>query len=275
MTWYCFSFRQALLGCIFVGGIAIFSISCGPSPGNAPGREGKTWVARYGTHAVDAQEFQAYLDQQTRRNPRLQMAPSTKRALLEKFLERKLLLAEAERQRLDFEPDVMKHLQEMKEQVLVEHLFSHKEKELTGQIRIGEEEIRSYHKTMGQAVQFQYLSLADADQANVVMESWTEKAAPANLIDSGKVSLAALNETWKKEILELPLQKPQIVKIGAQWVVVKVINRREEAGLPLEQVREQIVRELTDRKGKEMLQNWVNSLKGQNRLEINEAYNWH
>jgi hypothetical protein len=275
MTWYCFSFRQALLGCIFVGGIAIFSISCGPSPGNAPGQEGKTWVARYGNHAVDAQEFQAYLDQQTRRNPRLQMAPATKRALLEKFLERKLLLAEAERQRLDFEPDVMKHLQEMKEQVLVEHLFSHKEKELAGQIRIGEEEIRSYHKTMGQAVQFQYLSLADADQAKVVMEGWTEKGAPANLIDSGKVSFATLNETWKKEILELPLQKPQIVKIGAQWVVVKVINRREEAGLPLEQVREQIVRELTDRKGKEMLQNWVNSLKGQNRLEINEAYNWH
>ena len=55
--------------------------------------------------------------------------------------------------------------------------------------------------------------------------------------------------------------------------MIEVVNKREEAVLPLEKVRDQIVRELTDRKEKEGLQNWVNSLKGQNRLEINPAHN--
>ncbi|MBU4447312.1 MAG: hypothetical protein KKD99_01905, partial [Proteobacteria bacterium] len=58
------------------------------------------------------------------------------------------------------------------------------------------------------------------------------------------------------------------------WFVLEVVDKREEAVLPLEKVRDQIVRELTDRKEKERLQNWVNSLKGQNRLEINPAHIW-
>ena len=48
-----------------------------------------------GGWAVDA-----LLEQQTRRNPRLQITPAMKRELLERYLEKKLLLAEAGRRRL-------------------------------------------------------------------------------------------------------------------------------------------------------------------------------
>ena len=156
---------------------------------------------------------------------------------------------------------------------MIKHLFSLKEKELAGQIKIDEDDIRNYYRDMGQMLQFRYVSADDPDQAKVVADQWVQKVSLSEAVDSGEVSLAALNESWKKQILTLPLKKPQVVKIDSHWFVIEVVNKREEAVLPLEQVRAQIVRELTDRKEKERLQNWVNSLKGQNRLEINAAHN--
>lgn len=274
MTKFYWGRRRHVLSWLFFFGLTALPLACGSSPAEAPAPAGPDWLARIGNQAVDAQEFQAYLEQQTRRNPRLQITPAMKRDLLEKYLEKKLLLAEADRQGLDRDPEVVKELKEMKEQVLIKHLFASKEKELAGRIKIDDKEIQKYYGEMGQARQFRYASVADSDQAKVVSDDWTQKGPPPESVDSGEVSLAALNEAWKQEILKLPLNRPQIAKIDGQWFVVEVVNKREAAVLPLEKVRDQIVRELTDRKEKERLQDWVDSLKGQNRLEINTAHNW-
>jgi hypothetical protein len=258
----------------FILGLAALLFGCGSAPGDDPAPAGSAWLARIGNQTVGAPEFQAYLEQQTRRNPRLQLTPAVKRELLEKYLEKKLLLAEASRQRLREQPEIRKELEEMEEQILIQHLFSLKEKELAGDIKIDEASIRNYYRDMGQMLRFRYVSADDLEQAKVIAEQWSQKVTPPEAVDSGEVSLAALNESWKQQILTLSMNKPHAVKIDAHWFVVELVNQREEAVLPLEQVRDQIVRELTDRKEKESLQNWVNILKGQNRLEINPAHSW-
>ena len=136
MTKFCWGRRRQMLSWLFILGLTALLLACGSSPGDAPAPAGPAWLARIGNQTVDAQEFQAYLEQQTRRNPRLQITPAMKRELLEKYLEKKLLLAEASRQRLGDQPEIIKELEEMKEQVLIKHLFSLKEKELAGQIKI-------------------------------------------------------------------------------------------------------------------------------------------
>jgi hypothetical protein len=270
---YCLNSPRNLLSRVLFFGLMGLLLACGSSPGDVPAPAGPAWLARIGNQAVEAQEFQAYLEQQTCRNPRLQVTPAIKRDLLEKYLEKKLLLAEASRQRLSEQPEIIKELKEMKEQILIKQLFAIKEKEMTGQIKIGEDEIRNYYGDMGQIVQFRYVSADGPDQAKVVADQWVQKVSPSEAVDSGEVSLAALNESWKKQIPTMPIKKPQVVKIDSHWLVIEVVNKRAEPVLPLEKVRDQIVRELTDREEKERLQNWVNSLKGQNRLEINPAHN--
>jgi hypothetical protein len=274
MTKLCWGSRHKVMPWVLFITFTALPLSCGSSPADAPAPTGRTWLARIGNQSVDAQEFQAYLEQQTRRNPCLQITPAIKRDLLEKCLEKKLLLAEADCQGLDRDPEVIKELKEMKEQVLIKHLFAHKEKELTEQTKIDDEVIQKYYKDMGQVLQFRYVSVADPSQAKAILDDWTQKGPPTELVDSGEVSLATLNENWKRQIINLPLHKPQTAKINSQWFVVEVVKKREEAVLPLNQVREHIVWELTDRNERELLQNWVDSLKGQNRLEINAAHNW-
>ena len=103
------------------------------------------------------QEFQAYLEQQTRRNPRLHLTPAMKRVLLEKCLEKKLLLAEADRLGLAQKPELMRDLQEMREQILMRYLVAYKEEELASQIKIAEDEILNYYQDMRQVRQFHYI----------------------------------------------------------------------------------------------------------------------
>ena len=262
--------RRVLLG-VGILGLTALLLACGSSPGEDSAATGPAWLARIGSQTVEAPEFQAFLEQQSRRNPRLQITSAVKRDLLEKYLEKKLLLAEAKRRRLGEQPEIVKELAELQEQVLIKHLFSLKEKELAGHIKIDEKDIQNYYRDMSQRLQFLYLPVDDPDRAKVVAAQWAQKGASPEAVDSGEVSLAALNDSWKKQILALPLKKPQVVTIDSHRLVIELVNRREETGLPLEKVRDQIVRELTDRKEKESLQNWVNSLKGDHRLEINAA----
>jgi hypothetical protein len=116
-----------------------------------------------------------------------------KRELLEKYLEKKLLLAEARRQRLGDQPEIIKELDEMKEQVLIKHLLSLKGKELAWQIKVNEDDIRNYYGDMGQMLRFRYVLADDPDQAKAVAEQWVQKGSPSEAVDSGEMSLAALN----------------------------------------------------------------------------------
>jgi hypothetical protein len=274
MTNYGWGPRGNLLPWVLFYGLTVWSLACGPAPSEAPAPPGPTWLARCGNQVVEAQEFQTYLEQQTHRNPRLHITPAMKRDLLEKYLEKKLLLVEANRQGVGDKPEVIKELAEMKEQILLKHLLARQQEELAKSIKVDDKELQQYYKDMTHVVHFRYAPAAGPDQAKIILNNWTKKSLAAEIFDSGEVSLATLNETWKRQILRLPVKHPQIINIDLQWFVVEVVNKREEAVLPLDQVMEQIIRDLTDRKEKEILQNWVNSLKGQNRLEINEAYNW-
>jgi len=274
MTGWFGGWRGNWLPRVFCGALIFLFLSCGSSPPGTPEPAGHAWVARCGDQVVEVQEFQAYVDQQTGRNPRLRLTPALKRDLLEKYLEKKLLLAEANRQGLIHQPEVSKELEEMQEQILLKHLFARQQKELAGQVKISEAEIQKYYQEMNQGFRFRYVLAADPDQAGNILADWTKKRPPAEPVDSGEVSLAALSETWKREIPRLPLKKPQIVRIGGEWLVVEVVKKGPEAIPPLNQVREHIVQELTHRQEKARLQNWVNRLKGQAKLEINEAYPW-
>ena len=60
----------------FILGLTALLLACGSAPGDDPAPAGPTWLARIGSQTVEAPEFQAYLEQQSRRNPRLQITPA-------------------------------------------------------------------------------------------------------------------------------------------------------------------------------------------------------
>ena len=258
----------------FFSAVLCLALCCGPSSTSAPPEAGSTWLARSGDRVITVQEFQAFLDQQCARNPILVLTPSRKKELLEKYLEKTLLMGEAEKLGLNQDPKVLEDLKDAKDQILIKHLLAHKAAEMGGQIEVTDKEINSYYEDMHRQIRFRYVAAPSPDQAKVLLAKWQAGHPPPGVVDSGVINLAGMEEVWKKRLLELPLQKPQVAQVGSDTVLVEIIAKEEMPCQPLAQLRADIIKELTDRKTKEMLQQWVNQVKAKDRIEINESYKW-
>jgi hypothetical protein len=256
------TWRWLLLGAL----AGIFS--CGSSASESP-----EWVARFGDRVITAQELQVYLEQQSQRNPRLKLTPAQKQDLLQKYLERELLLSQAEKLGLDNDTAYKRELEEARRQILIRNLLSRQAAALEKEVKVTPEEIKSHYAGMGQEMRFRFLGALSAEHAEELLGRWRQGQVPEGLMDSGMVKLATLDDQWKK-LLELPLKEPQIIKVGGNLILVQVLERGECRTLPFDAVQDQIVQELKERKQKELLSKWVEELKQQARVEVNPAYDW-
>jgi hypothetical protein len=240
------------------------------------GSEGEqTWLARFNGGTITVQEFQDYLREQCSRNPDLKVTPARRRELLNTYLEKKVLLAEADRLGLAQAPAVIKDFQEAKQQILLKHLLDRQGTELGKKVKITDKEIRRYYAGLGREIRFRYLMLADPGHAQEALAGWQGHNAPPGTVDSGMVSLASLDDAWKAELDKLPLRNPRLVMINSQPYIVEVLEKKDVTRPPLDQVREEINGELLRQKKAKMLQGWISQLKEKYNAKINSSYYQH
>lgn len=260
--------RGGRIGVILLG-LVLASLSCGsPDSSSSASPPAPKGVHSGAVPRFSAPEFEAYLAEQCRRNPQLRLSPQLRQELQAKFLERKLLVAEAEARGLPQDPEVMREWGEAREQILIKSLLTRKAAELGEKIKITEEEIRLFYGEMGREIHFRYWVAPDPRQAREALARWREGQAPAELEDGGMVKWAALEEGLKQRLWGLPLNRPQLVQVGTEYVLVEVLNKRNVPTPPLEGVKGEILRELTERRNQELLQTWINGLKEKARGEM-------
>jgi len=73
-----------------------------------------------------------------------QLSPADKKKLINSFINRKLILLEAEREGLDKDPSFLQDVQFFWEQTLLKLIIDRKIKELSGRIKVTENEVRDY-----------------------------------------------------------------------------------------------------------------------------------
>lgn len=259
------------LGCAFFLALAVAVLGVNGCESNSKSTQSQAWVARCGQVTISAQEFQAFLQQQTRRNQGLQLSPRLKRKLLERLVEKKLLLQEAEKLKLDQDPKFVQDLQEMRDQALMKRLFAKKAAELEKQATVTDDEVRRYYEELGEGVRFRYLPVTKPAQVQKLIREWSAGRCEG-AVDSGMVNEASLREHWKICLQGLPTKKPELVSLEGKPFLVELLERKELTPPPLGQVRKEISRKLLARKKAALMQAWVNSLKEKNPIKINEAY---
>jgi hypothetical protein len=242
--------------------------SCGA---DSPSKKAPTWVVRCGSVSISPGEFQAFLQQQTRRNLNLQLTPERERELLERLVEKRLLLLEAEKLKLDQDPEFIQDLREMREQALMKRLLTKKGAELEKQATVTDEEIKRIYEQMGQEVRFRYLPVTEPQQAPKLLQEWSAGKCEG-AVESGLVNQVRLADSWKKCLQGLQVKKPALVTMEGQPFLVELLARKEVPPPPLEKVRGEIAGELLERKKAALMQTWIRSLKGKNFLELNEDY---
>lgn len=256
---------------VFHLALALSLLAAGGCGADSPSKESPNWVARCGQVSVTEPEFQAFCRQQSHRNPDLQLTPEQERELLEKLVEKKLMLLEAEKLKLDQDPEFIQDLREMREQALMKRLFTRKAAELAKQAKVTDEEIHRYYEEMRQEVRFRYLPVTQQEQAPKLLREWSAGKCEG-AVEIGPVNQARLGNRWKECLQGLQEKKPEVVTMEGKPFLVELLERKEVLPPPVDQVREEITRELSERKKAALMQAWVNSLKGSNLFKLNEAY---
>jgi hypothetical protein len=120
----------------------IFSVFCSMLILIASGCAKKEQLAiKIGNIEITAQEFEAEL-----RDSRYPNDPSGRRAFLDQFIQKKLILHEAEKLGLDKNPQFLKDVQFYWEQGLLKLVLTQKTKELMGKIQVTDREINDYYR---------------------------------------------------------------------------------------------------------------------------------
>jgi hypothetical protein len=241
------------------------------SPGHARDLN-QDWLARFNGHVIKPEEFQEHLTEQQRRNPDLKLTPAAKRELLEKFVERKLLVAEAEKLKIEHDPDFQKTLQEWREQQLIKELLRRKSAELAQRIEVEDADIEQLYAARGQVVRYRYLLVAEADTAAQLLAAWRQGKPPPGLVDTGMVRVSSLDKSLQRELQKIPDHQPHLIQIGPHSALVEVVQRERREAPSLPQVRAELVREITEQKKVEMLRQWINDLKQRSRIELRNSW---
>ncbi len=160
-------------------------------------RDKEKTAIKIGRIDVTAQEFEEAFNSSSA----AQENPSARKEFLDTFISRKLILKEAEREGLDKDPEFLKDVQLFWEQSLLKLMLSRKMKELSMDIKVGEDEIRDYY-SMHKDEEFSGKSLSEVhDKIKWLLFHQKQKQALQDWIDSLKkktridVDYKALNIT--------------------------------------------------------------------------------
>ena len=232
----------------------------------------RDWLVRFNGHLVKPEEFQEYLAAHRKKNPNLELTPATRRTMLEKFVERKLLITEAEKMQVDQEPDFRRALQEYREQMLLKELLVRKCENFASQIKVSNADIQRSYEEMGRAIRYRYLLVADVGTAQKLLAKWRQGGPPSGLVETGMLRLSSLEEPWKQELQRLPAKKPCLIQVGLQPVLVEVMQRGQMERPPLNEIRTELENEVIEQKKVEFIKNWLNELKQKSHIQYNTSY---
>lgn len=229
-------------------------------------------VVKVNNHTISQAEFWEHLGGQADKSSYACISKDTKKACIEILIERALLVQEAVKDGLSKEKRFIRSVERYWEQTLISNLLKKKEAEFEKMVVVSDDEIENYYKLMGVGITCRYYKVNDLDMGREYLRRinngeetpWDEESRFLRIED---VPLSLGMELFNKKKGESFASQT-----GQYYIVAQVIDRKEVARAPLKELRDEIKRELLKYKKEDLIQKWVNDLKQNATIEINETY---
>lgn len=158
-------------------------------------KRGDKVVARINDYELKVEDLRYELESVPYDDIELLKTEEGREEYLDRLLEKEILLQEAQRQGLDRERDFMKSIENYWEQALLKLLLERKSREISGQIRVYDNEIQEYYRGSGERLSFLRVK---ADIRRSIRQKKETEAMNAWIKELRKGSFIKIN----KEILE-------------------------------------------------------------------------
>jgi len=208
--------------------------------------------------------------------------------LLEEMIKRELLVQEAERRKLDSQPEVKARLEESRRSILLNALLA---QEILDQVQITEPEVRAYfdkHRDELETseVHLKQILLKDSKEAEeiharLLKKEEFEKLAKQYSVDKssaykggslGFVSRGQMLPELERVAFSLKLQEiSRIIKTAKGYHILKLVDRRKTVTLNYDEVKDRLQPYALAEKQRERLENWIKELRNRSRVKTFQA----
>jgi peptidyl-prolyl cis-trans isomerase C len=271
---------KKLIICLF---LALLVVSC------AKKDDGKV-LATIDDQKITLQEFNKELDKIPMNMKMLVASESGKKNYLDRLIVKKLILKEASKDKIESDKEFQERVNDIKEQLLIEALLK---KKITAQTQMSEDDLKKYydeHKEdfkKDREINTRHILLKTEEEAKQVQaklqkgEDFTELAKKysidPNVRQTGgeigfqpKGSLIPEFENAAYKLNKVG-QMTGIVKTQFGYHIIRLEGVKPPSYVPLEEVKDFIKQKNAQEKQKEVLEKYIEELKKNVKITINEA----
>jgi len=276
------NFKQALVVAILV---AILGV-CGCGKSEKSENAGQKVLARIGAQVITLEDFEERISQLPYRSQ--VMAQDNKERFLDELVNRQLLLLGAAKLGLEKDADIIKNIEEAREQILISK-FVQEEVDKKVEMDVTDDDAKSYYEKheeeffIPEKVKASHILVEEESKANQLLVRLSQGGdfaviAKENSIcpskerggDIGFFSAGQMLPEFEKATLKLkPGELSGVVKSAAGFHIIKVTSRTPGRQLAYEDVERKIKRLIVRERMKEKFDKLIAVLKQRVKVEIN------
>jgi len=271
---------KKLLVCLF---LALLVISC------AKKDDGKV-LATIDDDKITLQEFNKELDKIPMNMKMLVASESGKKNYLDRLVVKKLLMKEASKAKIEDDKEFQDRVKDIKEQLIIEALLK---KKITADTQLSEDDLKKYYEEhkedfkKDREINTRHILLKTEEEAKQVQakfqkgEDFTELAKKYSIDPNVKQSGGEIGFQPKGSLipefenaaykLNKVGQVSGIVKTQFGYHIIRLEGIKPPSYVPLEEVKDFIKQKNAQEKQKEVLEKYIEELKKNVKITINEA----
>jgi peptidyl-prolyl cis-trans isomerase C len=212
-----------------------------------------------------------------------------KKQFLDNLVTRELIIQKAEKSGLDKDASVTSKLEEIKKTLMMEALLK---KEIEGKAAFTEKEAEEYYNSHkdefkeGEKVKISHIMVKTEKEASDILKKLEKKESFEKLAKKYSIGATA-SKGGEIGYIERGMVIPEfeeaafklkktgdispVIKAGAGFHIIKLLDRKDAEAQPFEKVKDKIVETQTKKRQKELFESLVDSLKKEAKLEINDS----
>lgn len=244
--------------------LAFFLSACGS-------REKAEEVASVNNSSIPLKEFQHEIKVAKRRDPGLKIDTGSKEDLLEKMIDRKLLIQEAVKKGLSEDERFLETIKTYWEQTLIRNLIDAKNKEWADKLSVSDEEVKKHYNRMGYRITAASIKAKDEHEAVLLKDRMLkgERVPGVELIGPVMIENIQPDDDHLSVAFDLSENEGAVLtEEDGRLYAIKVIKKEKVAAPPLESVYGEIKSTLLERKKEHALDEWLDGIKKRSKIKI-------
>ncbi len=192
--------------------------------------------------------------------------------LLDRMVEQKLLVNEAQSRGLDKDPKLVQDLEELKKNILLQELYRD---EILNKAKPSDSEIKNFYKRLGKEVKASHILVKTEEEAKKIAKALKEGSDFKQLVpqsidrgsaqrggDLGWFGWGKMVEEFQSAVFSMkPGQISKPVKSAFGFHIIRLDSLRDVPLQPFEEMKDQITQQLSFTKPRELANKYISKLK--------------